>query len=199
MDSDTINPMRDKEIEIQVRIGDSSNLLDFLKSNAEFQYENHQVDTYYTPAHRDFIGVRPVDEWLRLRNSDGKCLLTYKNFQRNTAGQSIYCDEYETKVADLDQLRKVFGALDIQPIVTVDKVRKTWRYQDYEIAVDKVEGLGDFVEIEYKGSDSSLNPEQITDDMVSFLKNLDVGEIKRNRVGYPFQLLFPEEVELEVY
>lgn len=199
MSSDTMNSMNDKEIEIQVRIEDSSNLLKFLESTAEFQYENHQTDIYYTPSHRDFMGIRPVNEWLRLRDSNGKHSITYKNWQRNTVGQSIYCDEYETTVTDLGQLRKIFEVLDFKPIVTVDKIRKTWRYQDYEIAVDKVEGLGDFVEIEYKSHDSSLSPEQITDAMLSFLKNLNVGEIERNRVGYPFQLLFPKEVELEVY
>lgn len=199
MGSDTINPMSDKEIEIQARIEDSSNLLKFLDSNADFQAENHQVDTYYTPAHRDFVGVRPVDEWLRLRNSNGIFLATYKKFQRNESGQSIYCDEYESEVADLDQFQKIFGALDIRPIIIVNKVRKTWRYQDYEIALDRIKDLGDFVEIEYKGSDSSLTPEQITDAMIDFLKEIGVGEIKRNRVGYPFQLLFPDEVELEVH
>lgn len=199
MSSNTINPMSDKEIEIQVRIEDSTNLLSFLDSSAEFQYENHQIDTYYCPAHRDFLAIRPVNEWLRLRNSNGKYLITYKNFHRNTKGQSIYCDEYETTVESLDQMQKIFEVLNFKPAVVVDKLRKTWKFKDYEIAVDKVKDLGDFVEIEYKGSDSSLDPEQITDDMISFLKNIGVGEIKRNRVGYPFQILFEEEVELEVH
>jgi len=33
--------------------------------------------------------------------------------------------------------------------------------------------------------------------MIKFLKNIGCGKIKRNYVGYPFQLLFPSEVKLE--
>lgn len=199
MISDKMNSMDNKEIEIQVRIEDSTNLLSFLSSNAQFQHESHQVDTYYCPTHRDFLSIRPVDEWLRLRDSDGKYLITYKKYHRNAAGQSIYCDEYETPVESMDQLQKIFEVLNFKPVAIVDKLRKTWRFQDYEIAVDRVKDLGDFVEIEYKGSNASLDPEQITNDMINFLKNLNVGEIKRNRVGYPFQLLFKDEIEVEVY
>jgi len=195
MNPDTINPMSDKEIEIQVKIENSAKLLDFLNSSARFQYENHQIDTYYCPAHRDFLSVRPVDEWLRLRDSNGKYLITYKKWQHNTQGVSIYSDEYETPVENLDQLQKIFEVLDFKPITVVDKIRKAWRYNDYEIAIDKVKNLGDFVEIEYKGGDTSLTPEQITDQMIGFLKNLNVGRIERNHVGYPFMLLFKEEVK----
>lgn len=33
--------------------------------------------------------------------------------------------------------------------------------------------------------------------MVKFLKNIGVGKIKRNYVGYPSQLLFPDQVKWE--
>ncbi|GAI26198.1 unnamed protein product, partial [marine sediment metagenome] len=58
--------MNDIEIEIQVKIENSKPLIEFLEKNADFRSENHQIDEYFSPAHRDFIGVRPVKEWLRL-------------------------------------------------------------------------------------------------------------------------------------
>lgn len=189
--------MKDVEIEIQVNIEDSKPLLDFLEKNANFQSEKHQLDEYFSPAHRNFIGVRPVKEWLRLRDSGGDYSINYKNWYFNKEGKSYYCDEYETKVEDKDQIKKILNVLNFKPIVVVDKTRKNWRYKDYDIAVDSVKGLGDFVEIEYIGENQEVEPEKVTEEMISFLKNLGCGKIKRNYVGYPFQLLFPEEVKLD--
>jgi len=87
--------------------------------------------------------------------------------------------------------------LNFKSLVKVDKVRKIWTYKNYEIAVDSVKGLGDFVEIEYVGKNEKVNPREITGEMIKFLKNIGCGKIKRNYVGYPFQLLFPSEVKLE--
>jgi len=190
--------MSDREIEIQVKIENSTNLLDFLAQNAQFQKESHQVDTYYCPPHRGFLAMRPVEEWLRLRDSNGRYSITYKNWHYEGNGKSNYCDEYETPVENLESLQKILGVLNFKPITTVDKLRKTWRHQGYEIAVDSVKNLGDFVEIEYKGDNMALAPAQITEEMMSFLDGLSVGEIKRNYVGYPYMLLFGEEVKQTV-
>ncbi|XOA43076.1 MAG: class IV adenylate cyclase [Candidatus Nealsonbacteria bacterium] len=189
--------MKDIEIEIQVNIEESKPLIDFLERNAEFKSEKHQIDEYFSPTHRNFIEVRPVKEWLRLRNSDGKHSINYKNWHFDESGKSHYCNEYQTNVEDLTQLKKILDVLNFKSIVKVDKKRRVWRYKDYEISLDSVKGLGDFVEIEYVGPDKNPNPKKITEEMIDFLKNLGCGKIKRNYVGYPFQLLFPEEVKFE--
>lgn len=189
--------MNDIEIEIQVNIENSKSLINFLEKNADFQKESHQIDEYFSPSHCNFIGVRPINEWLRLRNSDGKYSINYKNWHRDKDGKSYHCDEYETKIEDLTQLKKILEALNFKSLVNVDKIRRVWKYKDYEIAVDLVKGLGDFVEIEYIGKEEKVDPKKITEEMVNFLKSVGCGQIKRNYVGYPFQLLFPEEVRYE--
>ncbi len=189
--------MKDIEIEIQVNIENSKPLTDFLNKNACFQKENHQVDDYFSPAHRDFTGVRPVKEWLRLRNSSGKYSINYKNWHFDDKEKSHYCDEYETEIEDGAQLKNILKVLNFKPLVKVDKTRKTWAYKNYEIAIDSVKGLGDFVEIEYIGQEEKADPKKITEEMIGFLKSLGCGKIQRNYVGYPFQLLFPEEVKFE--
>jgi predicted adenylyl cyclase CyaB len=188
--------MSDREIEIQVRVSDVKKLLDFLKTKAKFKGEKYQKDEYYSPAHRNFLAKKPVAEWLRLRESNSNSV-TYKNWHYDKNGKSHYCDEYETPVEDISQLRKIFTVLDIKPIVIVEKTRKIWDYNDYEIAIDKITGLGDFVEIEYKGSNESTTPKLITDGMVKFLKEAGCKKIERNFVGYPFMLLYPEDQVFE--
>lgn len=189
--------MKDIEIEIQVKIENSESLLDFLRKKGEFRAENHQVDEYFSPANRNFIGVRPVEEWLRLRDEGGKCSINYKKFHFDKDGKSYHRDEYEIKIEDLPGLRKILDALDFKSIVGVDKLRKTWAYKNYEIAVDTVKGLGDFVEVEYKGKEENVDSKKISEEMIGLLKNLGCGKIQINRVGYPFQLLFPDEVKWE--
>ena len=138
-----------------------------------------------------------MKEWLRLRDSGGKHSINYKNWHYDESGKSHYCDEYETKIEDLTQLKKILDVLNFKSIVKVDKLRKTWIYKDYEVAVDSVKELGDFVEIEYIGKNEKADPKKITEEMISFLKDVGCEKIKRNYVGYPFQLLFPEEVKYE--
>ncbi len=189
--------MKNIEIEIQVNIENSKPLTDFLEKNADFKSEKHQIDEYFSPAHRTFIDVRPVKEWLRLRNSESKYSLNYKNWHVNENGKSHYCDEYESRVEDLEQVKRILSALNFKSIVKVDKRRKVWNYKDYQISLDSVKGLGDFVEIEYISRDEKVNPKIITEEMIDFLKRIGCKKIKRNYVGYPFQLLFPEEVKFE--
>ena len=184
--------MNDIEIEIQVRVGSTDNLEKFLKENAQFKGEKYQKDEYYSPAHRDFLVEKPIAEWLRLRESKSNSI-TYKNWHYDKDGQSHYCDEYETPIADIEKMRKIFTVLDIKLLATVEKTRKIWDYQDYEISIDSVTDLGDFVEIEYKGSNSLLSPKKITDDMIKFLKHIGCGKIERNFVGYPFMILYPKD------
>jgi adenylate cyclase class 2 len=189
--------MKDIEIEIQVRISDSELLLKFLAENAEFKGEKFQKDQYFSPAHKNFLDKKPVKEWLRLRESKVSSL-NYKNWHHDENGKSHHCDEFETAIESIDQARKIFKALDIEPIATVEKTRKIWGYKDYEISIDSVTSLGDFVEIEYKGKDENVDPKAITDEMVQFLKDVGIKKIERNFVGYPFLLLFPDDNNFEL-
>lgn len=189
--------MADTEIEIQTQVDDSAVLRAFLEANAQFLGEAHQLDEYYSPPDRDFLSVRPVNEWLRLRDADGKASMNYKNWYQGEDGRSQYCDEYETPLADIDQARKILFALKHRLLTKVDKTRASWRYQDYEVSLDHVEGLGDFVEVEFKGDVVGRNPSDINTQMIAFLKEHGCGKIRRNFVGYPFALLFPESVIIE--
>ena len=51
--------MSDREIEIQVKVEKIRPLLDFLKKHGQFVAEQHQIDEYFSPIHRDFICRAP--------------------------------------------------------------------------------------------------------------------------------------------
>ena len=187
------------EIEIQVNVEDLKPLIKFLKSNAVFRAKKHQIDEYFSPIHKNFLGVRPVSEWLRLRDADNQYSINYKNWHHEKDGKGYFCDEFETKIKSIQQTKRILSALNFRSIITVDKLRKTYTYKNYEVAIDSVRGLGNFVEIEYIGKNVKADPKKITGEMVDFLKKIGCGKIKRNYGGYPFLLLFPEEVKQEYY
>jgi adenylate cyclase, class 2 len=187
--------MRDKEIEIKVKVQHADLLEEFLKKNGRYTGENYQKDDYYTPSHRDFMARNPVEEWFRIR-TEQTATVTYKLWHFDETGRSNHADEYETSIGDVASFKKILDALNFRFVVTVEKTRKTWRYQDYEVAVDSVVNLGDFVEVEYKGNEAT-DPKQIVEEMVRFLKSVGCTQIRRSFSGYPFALLHPKEQEFE--
>lgn len=187
--------MNDIEIELQLKIEHTESLRQFLKEKADFIHDVIQIDTYYIPEHRNFLAVDPVEEWLRLREQGDRYSITCKNWHFDQDGKSHYCDEYETDIGSKEQLSKIFNVLNMKIVATVNKKRSIWNYEDFEIALDQVKGLGDFLEIEYKGKDTDVL--QVRNTMLNFIKRFDCGKIYANNRGYPFMILFPERVELE--
>ncbi len=195
------------EIEIKVKIAHGEKLMSFLQEHGTFKFENQQVDEYYSKSgtSEDFLLVDPIKKWLRLRseqsnsenNLSGETYsINYKNWIYNETGTSNHCEEFESKVESLESVRKILEALGYTNIVTVDKLRKVYDYNDYEISIDSVKNLGDYVEIEYKGKPdletgeiTTSESERITNEMMKFLSEL-VGEIlERDKRGYPYGLL----------
>lgn len=181
--------MKEIEIELQAKVEHIKPFLDFLEKEAEFESENHQLDEYFTPAHRDFLEQQPIEEWFRLRDSNGKFSVNYKRWHFDKEGRGLYADEHETKVENIEAMRKILESLNFKSVVVVDKERKIWKYKDYEISIDSVKNLGDFVEIEYYGERTHNDHEKILEEMVAFLKNLGCGTLEVNHSGYPALLL----------
>src|SRR3989344_3134014 len=188
--------MNNLEIEIQVRPEKIEPLLVFLKQEGKFLSENHQIDDYFVPPHRDFLKERPLREWLRLRDADGTYSVNYKNWHYDEQGKSLHwADEFESPIENSEAMRNIFTALNFKQVVTVDKKRQIWIYKDYEIAIDAVLGLKETIEIEYKGK--GMDKEKIVKEMIAFLKDIGCGILEIGNDGYPFQLLFPDEARFE--
>jgi len=72
-------------------------------------------------------------------------------------------------------------------LIEVKKTRKVWNIDDVEISIDKVEDLGEFLEIEYKGNDSNIN--SIREYLFSFISRIGAQTKEVDLKGYPFLLL----------
>ncbi len=176
----------DLETEIKIKIDEKefNYLNSFMKSNAKYLKTVEQVDTYYNPKHRSFIDNDIISEWLRIGKRGGKTIVNYKHWY------DTYCDEYEVEIDDEKNMDRIFNVLGLEKLIVVDKERTTYFYQDkYEVALDKVESLGYFIEIEVKNYDKEKNPNKEYDDLLKLSKDLHLDLNNLDKRGYPYHLI----------
>jgi adenylate cyclase class 2 len=146
--------MASGNVEVEIKIPLSKKIFEkirrFLKKSAKFIGSSNEIDKYYNSPHRNFLAKKHPIEYLRIRTKNGsKSSCTYKFVHNNRKGQRIRSDEYETGIENSEQLEKIFNVLNFDNFLTIDKERKTYEVKhDFEVDMDKVKGLGYFIEIE---------------------------------------------------
>jgi len=135
-----------------------------------------QQDLYFTHPVRNFA---ETDEAIRIRNNGLENRITYKGPKRATV--SKVRKEIELAFAAgqpaLEQMSEMLQILGFQPVRMVKKRRTPFTYLEqnsFEIAIDEVEGLGTFVEIELLAEESELqNAEMAIIQLAETLKLTD--------------------------
>lgn len=156
--------MKNKEIELKFVITKEQKdlILKELESGARFEGEKRQVDTYYIPNFKSFEENGETKECLRIRESVGKSVMCYKNIHRDVT--PVYCDEYELEIDSSEEMEKILFALGFEIQMKIDKIRKTYVLDSFEIALDQVNGKLELLEVELKDEKAS------TDDILNFVK-----------------------------
>ncbi|MDD5193935.1 MAG: class IV adenylate cyclase [Candidatus Nanoarchaeia archaeon] len=175
------------EIELKFPLKNSEKAIKILNEKAEQKGEDYQRDDYYSPIHRNFLAKTPVSEWLRIRETKNKPGINYKRWHNND-GQSISCDEFETPIGDIETLKSIFKRLDFKELITVEKIRKNWKYKNTIISIDKITELGDFIEIEIEENEFK-NMEQAKEYLFNILNELNLEFGGQDFEGYPYLLL----------
>jgi adenylate cyclase, class 2 len=140
------------EIELKVRVPDLQPIRQRLRDlHAEQTDRTHEHDVYFNAPHRDF---GQTDEALRVRYGDDKIIVTYK-------GAKIQGFEFKAReeinviVENGPRFEDILERLGFRRTAIVDKMREYYRYDEASIALDDVQGLGFFVEIELTGDETS--------------------------------------------
>ncbi|PSQ05313.1 class IV adenylate cyclase [Halobacteriales archaeon QS_4_69_31] len=114
-----------------------------------------QADTYYDAPHRNFAAT---DEALRIRRErtgDAERVeLTYKGPLLEAESKSR--EEHETAVSDAAATEGILDGLGFEPAATVRKERERFEHGEFTVALDTVEGLGEFVEAETGTADEDI-------------------------------------------
>ena len=122
-----------------------------------------QVDQYFSHPARDFA---KTDEALRIRTAGDKSYVTFKGPKLDTATKTRRELELplDTNDADGSRFAELLRALGFKPVAEVQKSRRPFRInyngREVEGALDDVEGVGTFVELELQSDDASLHAAQ---------------------------------------
>ena len=175
------------ELKVMLEPREAESLARRLSEIGERVDARHQVDDYYSPVTRSFLDAEFPFEWLSLRARDGKSVLNYKHFHPEGAEKHTHCDEWETEVDRPDELERILDALGISRVVRVEKRRTTYRLPGFEIALDEVVDLGDFIEIEATIDQGGVD--ETREALLRLASDLGLRLEETDLRGYPYQLL----------
>jgi adenylate cyclase class 2 len=148
------------EVEQKHRVDDAAALLARLESRGvTVGPAVTQVDQYLAHPARDFA---QTDEALRVRTVGGKSFVTYKGPKLDTTTKTRR--ELELPLADTDadgsRFAELLQVLGFRPVASVRKQRRTFHVQyagrNVEGALDDVDGVGAFIELELQAEDADL-------------------------------------------
>ncbi|MEE8168672.1 MAG: class IV adenylate cyclase [Candidatus Hydrothermarchaeales archaeon] len=162
------------EIEVKARLRDTEALKNKLKEmGAKFVKSSTQEDVYFEHPSRDFASS---DEALRLRKQERRITLTYKGPRIDRITKTR--EEHKVEVSDETEAREILERIGFRGVYEVKKQRDYYELGDFKVMLDKVEGLGDYIEVEKHKGD--YDPQEI----INFLKGLGVSEKDMERRSY---------------
>lgn len=114
------------------------------KLGAEFVSEEETEDVYFRHPARDF---GKTDEALRLRKRADRSELTYKG-PRMRLEHTKAREEVTLRTDDALAAQRIVERLGFTEFMAVRKKRRNFKYDKIRVAVDLVEGLGEYIELE---------------------------------------------------
>ena len=175
-----------QEIEIQVKIKDPASAEKHILKFGKFVKERKQKDIYFVLPQKDFFTKEPPDEYLRIRYEEGRDHLNYSFLHFKDDGWLLATDEYESLIEKPEVVEKIFNKIGLIPKVIVKKIRKYFQCGDFEVTLDNIDSLGDFMEVEAKKDFGG--PEITRKHCEDFLKELGIEYEIEKDAGYPRML-----------
>lgn len=166
------------EVEIRARINDLDGIKDKLdKLGAKFIKNEKQVDRVF--GHPMFLDSRKMiiegGFSSRLRQIDNKVSLEFKEIVRKSGGIEI-----KSELKDVNAGLLFLKKLGWEEAFTVSKTRDSYEYNDFEICLDNVDKLGNFIEIE-RIVDSLDEKEKARKDCADLLSAISPSSTIENR------------------
>lgn len=123
-----------------------------------------ETDIYFNGNNRDF---RKTDEALRLRKTldliskETLSFITYKGPKLDQVSQTR--NEHEVEIDDFEKMQNILINLGYTPVLNIRKVREYFRNAEITACLDKVDGLGTFLELEKMEHSEDQKPAALTE------------------------------------
>ncbi len=159
------------EIEIKSRCNDLARLERLvIEKGGVAREKRRETDLYFNHPSRDFAST---DEAFRVRSAGGYHAVTYKGPKMPGRSKTRY--EAEVEVGDPALMKEVLLRLGFREVSAVVKERALYGLGDISVCLDRVEGVGDFVELEKLGEDR----ESIEKELFALAEELGLREFER--------------------
>lgn len=174
-----------REIEIKLKVNNVTKLQKQLKTKGCVLFAPiSQHDVYYSKG--------GIEEWENAKEGDVMPRIRYLGSiaefnvkqQRSSEGDNI---EYETKVKDPEAIHNILLLFGYKPEIEVIKTRRKGKLGEYEICLDTVEKLGDYVELE-KLTNDNADPQKIREELFTALESLGLSRNDEETRGYDTQI-----------
>ncbi|PTD94859.1 class IV adenylate cyclase [archaeon SCG-AAA382B04] len=163
-------------IEVEVKAVSNQEAKKKIKQEGKFLRTENQEDIYLNHPVKDFA---KTDEALRLRKIDGKTFITYKGPKLEEKTKSR--KEIEEKIEDFEKSLEIFKSLGFREAGSVKKKRQIYELNGYKVSIDKVEGLGEFIEAEKEIKEVD---QEIIENAIDFLTDLGIDQRDFERRSY---------------
>jgi adenylate cyclase class 2 len=173
------------EMELRAILENKLNVMKKLeKFGCKWVIEDKQVDVIYLQRDTQAIINIPV---FRIRKINNNIILTLKimDDDYDTA------EELELEVSDEKTMSNMLNIIGYHPEIEVAKNRRQTQYRGYNICIDEIEHLGEFIEIECI-SENRDDKDKIYEEMKSVLMDLGVKENNIIKEKY-FEMLLKEK------
>ena len=135
------------EIEIRAKIKNLEKIKrNLISSGGKFIKKEEQIDKIFGRS-KDLDANHKIIEGrfsARVRQKENKVLVELKEIRRSGSGL-----EFSSPISKIEDGVYLLATLDFKEAFTISKTRETYQINDFEISLDQVEKLGDFVEIEH--------------------------------------------------
>jgi adenylate cyclase class 2 len=133
-----------QEIEIKFKVDNLEVAKDKLKQQGcIFSEKLYQKDTVFVPSLRDTSNGEGK-MFARVRTVNGRSELNLKK----QSSKLMQSKEIEFEVSNYDSAYDFLETIGLHKWVTVEKKRITTKYKEFNICLDEVKRLGNFIEIE---------------------------------------------------
>jgi adenylate cyclase class 2 len=165
------------EIEVKAHAEDLKEVeTRILAKGAELTWQGEQRDTYYNHPNRDFA---QTDEALRVRETQGRAVLTYKGPKLDPSSKTR--EEIELEIADSASMKPLLAKLGFTEVALVIKQRTKYAMDDLMVCLDDVVDVGKFVEIEVSvpSIESEARVSEERDRIIDVMKDLGLSKFER--------------------
>ncbi len=169
------------EVEQKFAVTDPADLRHrLLQAGVQWTGQVSQADHYFAHPARDFA---QTDEALRIRRSDDRTFVTYKGPKIDATTKTRR--EIELPLPDgqtvADDWQRLLDALGFTPVACVRKRRQkgtlVWQQATVDIALDDVDGVGQYVELELEADEESLDTAR--QQILSLAEHLGLSDAQR--------------------